>query len=218
MLMKSVAIVCLLGVTLYSCGSTISSTSYRSSQIAEAGMAGENDAGVFHDNGHSERHPDEEAAAIKMAAEHDADHKTHNVLWFTAGLAASAGCVFGAYIGTELAYAITDSTFDYDYSEYQPPEAHTCLGVPVASVTPIRFLGFFLGTAACGGLSYFGIYAAKPSKPLSERFIGKSPEYIAAYMAAYTSKARSNRIKSAAAGTVTGCGGVFLFIRFIAAY
>ena len=164
----------------------------------------------------SEINPDPEATAAKIAAEHDANHKTNEVLMFTVGLATSAVCVFGAYIGAELAYLITDSTFDSDYSDYQPPEAHTCLGVPVVSVTPIRFLGSLSGAAACGGLSFLGIYYAKPSKPPSERFIGKSPEYVKAYTAAYTSKARSNRIKLAAAGTATGCLGcigVSLFIE-----
>lgn len=163
--------------------------------------------------GMSERHPD---AALKMAAEHDADHKTHDVLWFTAGLATSAACVLGAYIGTKLAYMITESTLDYDYHD-QPPESHTCLGRSVASVTEIRWLSTFSGAAACVGLSFLGIYHVKPSKPLPERFIGKSPEYVASYMAAYTSKARSNRIKSAAAGTATGCGILF-FISLMSTY
>ena len=104
---------------------------------------------------------------------------------------------------------ITESTLDYDYADYQPPESHTCLGVPIASVTEIRVLGAFSGFAACGGLSFLGIYHVKPSKLPSERFIGKSPEYVASYTAAYTSKARSNRIKAAAAGTVAGCGVLF---------
>lgn len=166
--------------------------------------------------GLSERHPNEEATAMKMAAEHDADHKTNDVLWFTAGLATSAACVLGAYIGTKLAYMITESTFDYDYYD-QPPESHTCLGRSVASVTEIRLLGTFSGAAACVGLSFLGIYYVKPSKPLPERFIGKSPEYVKSYMAAYTSKARSNRIKSAAAGTATGCGILF-FIGLMSTY
>ena len=165
------------------------------------------------ESGMSERLPDEEAAAVKMAAEYDADDKTNTLLWFTAGVATSAACVFGAGIGTQLAYLITESTVDYSYSEYQPPEAHTCLGVPVASVTPIRLLGTFSGAATCGGLSLLGIYYAKPSKPLSERFIGKSPKYVKAYLVAYTSKARSNRIKSAAAGTTTGCVVLLIGLR-----
>lgn len=156
-------------------------------------------------SGMSETHPDVAAAAVKKAAEYDADHKTNNVLWFTAGLATSAVCVFGACIGGGLAYMITESTLDYDYFDYQPSEAHTCLGVSVPSVTEIRYFGTFSGAAACVGLSFLGIYHVKPSKPLSERFIGKSPEYVASYMAAYMSKARSNRIKAAAAGTVAGC-------------
>ena len=159
--------------------------------------------------GMSEKHPDAEDAAVKRAAEYDADHKTHDVLWFTAGLATSAVCVFGACIGSGLAHMITESTLDYDYADYQPPESHTCLGVPIASVTEIRVLGAFSGAAACVGLSFLGIYHVKPSKLPSERFIGKSPEYVASYTAAYTSKARSNRIKAAAAGTVAGCGVLF---------
>ncbi|RKU21061.1 hypothetical protein C6499_22860 [Candidatus Poribacteria bacterium] len=161
-------------------------------------------------SGISESHPDEAAAAVKMAAEYEADHTTNNILWFTAGLATSAVCVLGGCIGAELTYMVTESTFDYDYHDH-PPEGHTCLGVSVPSVTEIRFLGTFSGAAACSGLSFLGIYHAKPSKPPPEKFIGKSPEYVKSYLSAYTSKARSNRIKSAVAGAVTGCG-IVLFI------
>ena len=148
---------------------------------------------------------------VKMAAEHDADHDINQFLWFTAGLGTTAACFLGAYIGSHIAHKITYSPFDYDYAETQPPEGDKCLGAPIASVDPIRMLGYFGGTSACGGLSFLGIYA-KPSNPPSERFIGKSPEYVESYMAAYSSKARSNRIKASAAGTATGCGAFLLFI------
>ena len=148
---------------------------------------------------------------VKMAAAHDANHDINQFLWFTAGLGMTAACVLGTYIGSSIIHKITYSPFDYDYSEMQPLEGDECLGVPVASVTPIRILGYFGGASTCGGLSFLGIYT-KPSNPPSERFIGKSPEYVESYMAAYSSKARSIRIKSAAAGTATGCSALLLFI------
>ena len=148
---------------------------------------------------------------VKMAAEHDADHDINQFLWFTAGLGTTAACVLGAYIGSHIAHRITYSPFDYAYPETEPPKGDKCLGVPIASVTPIRILGNLGGASACGGLSFLGIYA-KQSNPPSERFIGKSPEYVESYMAAYSSKARSNRIKPAAAGTATGCGILLLSI------
>ena len=46
---------------------------------------------------------------VKMAAEHDADHDINRFLWFTAGLGTTAACCLGAYIGSGVAYKITDS-------------------------------------------------------------------------------------------------------------
>ena len=46
---------------------------------------------------------------------------------------------------------------------------------------------------------------SSPSPP-TERFIGKSPEYISAYTDTYKSKARSIRMTSASRGVATGCG------------
>ena len=66
-------------------------------------------------------------------------------------------------------------------------------------------LGSLVGASACGGIPFLGIYERQSSPPC-ERFMGKSPEYIAYYTTVYTAKARSLRIKSAAAGTVSGCG------------
>jgi hypothetical protein len=146
-----------------------------------------------------------------MAAEHDADQDINQFLWFTAGLGTTAACCLGVYIGSYIAHRITYSPLDYDYAGTQPPKGDKCLGAPIATVTPIRILGYFGGASTCGGLSFLGIYT-KPSNPPSERFIGKSPEYVESYMAAYSSKARSIRIKSAAAGTATGCSALLLFI------
>lgn len=136
---------------------------------------------------------------VKMAAEYDADHDFNQVLWVTAGLGTTAACILGAYIGCLIADKVTYSSYD-DGGNMFPPNLD------------ILILGTLGGASACGGLSFLGIYA-KPSKPPSERFIGKSPEYVESYMAAYTSKARWLRIKSAAGGTATGCGvALWLFM------
>ena len=142
---------------------------------------------------------------VEMAAEQDANHDTNQCLWFTAGLGTSAACLFGGYIAFIVAHGITSSQSDYLYHDTLPSMADECLGVPVASAGSIRFLATIGGASACGGLSFLDIYVAQ-SNPSAERFIGKSPEYVESYMAAYTSKARSLRIQSAAAGTATGCG------------
>ena len=150
---------------------------------------------------------------VKMAAERDADHDINHFLWITAGLGTTAVCCLGAYIGYIITDSVTYSPYDYNYEGGMTPQtSDRCLGVPVANVTPIRFIGYFGGGSACVGLSFLGIYV-KPSSPPPERFIGKSPEYIEYYTAVYTSKARSNRIKAAAAGTVAGFGVLWLLYQ-----
>ena len=53
------------------------------------------------------------------------------------------------------------------------------------------------------GMAVAFVYS--PSPP-TERFIGKSPEYISAYTDAYKSKARWVQAQWAAGGAATGCG------------
>ena len=141
---------------------------------------------------------------VKMAAEHDANHDINRFAWFTVGLWTTTLCCLGAYIGYTIAHKVTYSPYDYNYAGTAPPNGDECLGASIPTVTPIRFLGTLGGASACGGLSFLGIYVKQSNLP-SERFIGKSPEYVEFYMAAYTSKARAIRIKSAAAGSATGC-------------
>ena len=150
-----------------------------------------------------------------MAAERDANHDINRFLWFTVGLGTTTACCLGAYIGSTITHEFTSLPTDYDYVDQPPwvPEKE-CLGFPI--VTSIRNLGLLGGASVCGGLSFLVIYVAQ-SNPPSERFIGKSPEYVESYMAAYTSKARSLRIKSAAAGTATGCG-VWLLLILVETY
>lgn len=150
---------------------------------------------------------------VEMAVERDANHDINQFLWITVGLGTTAVCCFGAYIGSSIANKVTYSPLDYDYEGGTvPPKADKCLGAPIATVTPIRILGGLGGASACLGLSFLGIYV-KQSNPPPERFIGKSPEYVEYYMAAYTSKARSLRIKSAAAGTVAGFGVLWFLVQ-----
>ena len=137
---------------------------------------------------------------VKMAAEYDADQDINQFLWFTAGLGTTAACCLGAYIGYHIAHRIT-------YSPYDPSQMYP----PNLDILILRALG---GASACVGLLFLGIYA-KQSNPPSERFIGKSPEYVEYYTTAYTSKARSIRIKSAAEGTATGCA-VLLWLILVA--
>ena len=45
-----------------------------------------------------------------------------------------------------------------------------------------------------------------PSHPPIERLIGKQPEYVKAYVNAYSKKMRSRRLIAASAGAAAGCG------------
>ena len=61
------------------------------------------------------------------------------------------------------------------------------------------------GAVVGASIPLMRIYNYKPNLP-PERFIGKSPEYIDYYTEAYMTKARSIRMRSAAAGSVfIGC-------------
>lgn len=60
----------------------------------------------------------------------------------------------------------------------------------------LNYISPFVGTVSA--LLY------SPSPP-TQRFIGKSPEYISAYTDAYKSKARWIRVQMAASGAATGC-------------
>lgn len=145
---------------------------------------------------------------VKTAAEHDANSDINKAIWYTIGVGTSAACCFGAYTGFVIAENLYPSVSGYVYEpEGVPPKDKECLGASIPYT--MQFLGSLVGASACGGFSFLGIYENQ-SNPPCERFIGKSPEYVEYYMAVYTAKARSIRIKSAAAGTATGCGFVGL--------
>ena len=94
---------------------------------------------------------------------------------------------------------------------------HFAEGVAVALISGISVCGasntFPESVSICiGGLAGVGLlgglistYSYLPT-PLSERLIGKSPEYVTFYTDAYKTKARSLRIRLAIVGAATGCG------------
>lgn len=155
-------------------------------------------------------HPEAQAAitedtesmrfAAKTAAEGDATRDVNQLLWFGAGIGiavvcggvgALGGCVEGSSLNPEMA----------------APFGGACI---VPSPNREQVVGTGVGTligASIGGLvSLIGSYSY-PSKPPTQRFIGKSPAYIEFYTKAYTRKTRWIRTRSAAAG-VAACFGI----------
>ena len=86
--------------------------------------------------------------------------------------------------------------------------------VPVCLVATLTVLSLSSESEAGRLISVLGfiaplvgpIAAIAAPKPPTERFIGKSPEYISAYTDTYKSKARSIQMTSASLGVATGCG------------
>ena len=140
---------------------------------------------------------------IKTTAEEDANRDIKKAAWYTAGLGIGIACCLGGCLGYTIAANSYPPIWDNYYPEGSLKSDKECLGLSIPLT--LRLLGSLGGASACGGIPFLRIYTNQSNSP-SERFIGKSPEYVEYYTAVYTAKARSLRIKLAAAGTVTGCG------------
>ena len=128
----------------------------------------------------------------KAAAEQDASRDVNKLVWFGAGLVASSiigwgGASVGCLVGGQI----------------DPPSGSGLLYTD--TISDGQIIGTLVGLVVGASIPLILIYNYKPNPP-SERFIGKSPEYIDHYTDAYRKKSRSIRMGAAAAGCVLpGC-------------
>ncbi len=132
-------------------------------------------------------------AQAKMAAERDAETDLNRWAWYIYGFA----CCLGVGL-TTVAGAAIGSTSD-GWLEFDDTIYGGCFG-------------FIVGSAVSAGT----IVSYKIVVP-PERFLGKSPEYVDFYTAAYERKIRLRRVGEAAAGGITFCGLTLLISRIIEA-
>ena len=128
----------------------------------------------------------------KAAAEQDATLDINKLLWFAAGVGA---CCIAGPIGGLVGSVIGDFTAPRD------PAAPSGL-MPFDDISGGAVVGGCIGFTAGVVVPLGAVYRYQPDPP-PERLLGKSPEYVEFYTDAYTSKARSLRVKWAAAGAAT---------------
>ena len=127
----------------------------------------------------------EDANALRLKAESDAKKDADRVM--------TVLIPFGMGMGSAFAGAMSGVMTGCIANEMYPdmPEAVGCALVAVGA-SP-----FFWAL-----LKHYNT----PPYPPIERLIGKHPEYIKAYVKAYSKKMRSRQLIAASAGAVAGCG------------
>ena len=140
----------------------------------------------------------------KAAADQDARSDVNTGLWFCAGVGVLCiGSTVGGLTGFGVGSIINSKRDSGDY-----------IGWAILFPNTTQIVGMFVG-AAVGVLGPpIRIYNYQPNPP-PERLIGKSPEYVEFYVDAYRIKSRSIRMKSVAAGAITGCGLPIIIGRLI---
>ena len=123
----------------------------------------------------------------KMAAEQDAKADVNGLLW--TGTGCLSACL-GIGVGTAVGVSIIES------------------GTWLENVERGILGGVCTGGLVCGLFSLVAI--SYRSDPSPQRLLGKSPEYVDFYAAAYKTKIQQRRAKFAAVGALTSCGLILL--------
>ena len=127
----------------------------------------------------------------------DAEADMSSDTWFLLGAMAPLGCLTGCAVGTAIDARFGSSDF-FSYLLYLP--------------SPSNAQGYGACIGGVVGLSMFPVASVlRPVIPAPERLLGKSPEYVSAYTAAYEQQIRSARLRSAAAGVAVGTAVSCLF-------
>ena len=129
----------------------------------------------------------------KTAAERDASNDINKLAWWGAGARGAISWGFiGASFGTSVGCLIDLYHDEDDFFDDSTTGSGVCIGTVIG--------------IAIGGLApLIGIYRYQGNPP-PERLLGKSPEYVEFYTAAYQAKTRSIRTKWATAGGLIGVG------------
>ena len=137
-----------------------------------------------------------QSSAIKDA-ERDAISKANRMSWLGTGSAiAVGGAVIGAIIG--LVGGTIVNPEDAGGGIMILPNTEQMAGAGIGAIIGI--------IAPLVGINYIDI------KVPSQKFVGKSPEYVEAYTEAYKKKARSERTKMTLVGAVGTCLAVGIYL------
>ncbi len=133
-------------------------------------------------------------AQAKADAHKDVNRDMRESFWFLSGLVgSSAGAFTGCASGILAGYLMGD---------FLPDDIPTIEGCGIGGV----LLFGILAAPICVHL-----YPHSPSPP-SERLLGKTPEYVAAYTQAYRSKVISLRKRWVTAGSITSNLGILTLL------
>ena len=127
----------------------------------------------------------EDINALRLKAESDAKKDAGKVMTVLTPFVMGMGSAFAGVMSGVMTGCITDEMYP------NMPEAVGCAVVAVGG-SP-----FFLAL-----LKHYNT----PPHPPIERLIGKHPEYVKAYVNAYTEKMRFRQLIAVSAGAATGCG------------
>ena len=140
-------------------------------------------------------------AQAKADAHRDVNRDMKESLWFMSGLVGSSAGFAAGGVGACLSGLLIEDTNNCIYSISEDPMVSCSLA----------------GAIFCGALvvpAAVFIYPHNPSPPL-ERLLGKSPEYIEAYLHAYRSKTVSLRKRWITAGSLTSNLGMSAMLLFM---
>ena len=127
----------------------------------------------------------EDINALRLRAESDAKKDAGKVMTVLTPFVMGMGSAFAGVMSGLMTGCIANEMYP------DMPEAVGCAVVAVGG-SP-----FFLALVKH--------YNTLPHPPI-ERLIGKHPEYVKAYVNAYSKKMRARQLIAASAGTVAGCG------------
>ena len=149
---------------------------------------------VFHLSFASATEEISEVAQAVMDAKRDAEQDTSRFIPFSVGCLAGGGLMIGTafamtkIIETDAAQEHPIFASEGDFDVTPACAAFVCVFGPIAAAAQIP-------------TAVFAIYE---STPPTERFLGKSPEYVSAYTRAYTKKGKEIRTLWSRCGTFTG--------------
>ena len=138
----------------------------------------------------------------KADAESDASHDANVLAYLGAGVSVPFAAVPCGYMTGCVGVSIVENG----------PGHSACITDSLGSAKDyLPGITALVGSAAA--LSLLIAHHSRPPNPPPERLIGKSPEYIKFYAAAYRSKMRSYRMRAVAAGSILG--GTAMTIMFL---
>ena len=126
-------------------------------------------------------------AQAKSQAKQNAGDDLNKPLWIGTGCAAPIFPILGLWVGSLVPQSSSGGGFQILSDE---EALGACVGLALGCLGPLVLTSWYQST------------------PPPERFIGKSPEYIAVYTDVYKTRIRLLRVQYTAAGCAIGYGGL----------